>query len=95
MMFAAISRQGHRDKGNMATIDWGNRLATVYTWARALTFTNTRAHLVITFEHRRELPRHDRPAGRTPPGQFPLVRMAFFADPEGNLIELLHRPQAS
>jgi NADH dehydrogenase len=34
-------------------VDWGNRLATVYTWARALTFTNTRAHRVITVEQAR------------------------------------------
>ena len=29
-------------------IDWGNRIATMYTWARALTFTKNRAHRVIT-----------------------------------------------
>ena len=40
-------------------IDWGNRLATLYTWARALTFTNNRAHRVITFEQARyELTQH-------------------------------------
>jgi NADH dehydrogenase len=30
-------------------IGWGNRLGTVYTWARALTFRN-RAHRIIAFE---------------------------------------------
>ncbi|MGE3286559.1 MAG: NAD(P)/FAD-dependent oxidoreductase [Pseudonocardia sp.] len=30
-------------------IGWGNRLGTIYTWARALTFQN-RGHRVITFE---------------------------------------------
>jgi NADH dehydrogenase len=40
-------------------IDWGNRLATMYTWARALTFTKNRAHRVITFEQARyELTQH-------------------------------------
>jgi len=31
-------------------IGWGNRLGTVYTWARSLTFTKRRAHRIITFE---------------------------------------------
>ena len=31
-------------------IGWGNRLGTIYTWARALTFTKSRAHRIITFE---------------------------------------------
>ena len=34
-------------------IGWGNRLGTVYTWARALTFTQSRAHRIITFERAR------------------------------------------
>jgi NADH:ubiquinone reductase (H+-translocating) len=34
-------------------IGWGNRLGTVFSWARALTFSNTRAHRVITFEQAR------------------------------------------
>jgi len=31
-------------------VGWGNRLGTVYTWARSLTFTKNRAHRIITFE---------------------------------------------
>ena len=31
-------------------IGWGNRLGTLYTWARALTFSNNRGHRIITFE---------------------------------------------
>jgi NADH dehydrogenase len=31
-------------------IGWGNRLGTIYTWARALYFSKTRAHRVITYE---------------------------------------------
>jgi NADH dehydrogenase len=34
-------------------VGWGNRLAAIYTWARALTFTHNRAHRVITFEQAR------------------------------------------
>jgi NADH:ubiquinone reductase (H+-translocating) len=34
-------------------VGWGNRLAAIYTWARALTFANNRAHRVITFEQAR------------------------------------------
>jgi NADH dehydrogenase len=30
-------------------IGWGNRIGTLYTWARALTFSH-RAHRIITFE---------------------------------------------
>ena len=38
-------------------IGWGNRLGTIYTWARALTFSNNRGHRIITFEqaHQRAL----------------------------------------
>jgi NADH dehydrogenase len=31
-------------------IGWGNRLGTLYTWARALTFSRNRGHRIITFE---------------------------------------------
>jgi NADH dehydrogenase len=49
-------------------IDWGNRIATMYTWARALTFTKNRAHRVITFEQARyELTEHS-PDGEIPGG---------------------------
>ncbi len=34
-------------------VGWGNRLAAIYTWARALTFASNRAHRVITFEQAR------------------------------------------
>ena len=35
-------------------VGWGNRIGTMYTWARALTFTKSRAHRIITFEQARE-----------------------------------------
>jgi NADH dehydrogenase len=31
-------------------VGWGNRLGTMYTWARALVFTKNRGHRIITFE---------------------------------------------
>ena len=31
-------------------IGWGNRLGTLYTWARAIWFSNNRGHRIITFE---------------------------------------------
>jgi NADH:ubiquinone reductase (H+-translocating) len=34
----------------MYLIGWGNRLGTLYTWARALWFTHSRAHRIITYE---------------------------------------------
>jgi len=35
-------------------VGWGNRLGTVYTWARSLTFTKHRAHRIITFEQAKQ-----------------------------------------
>ncbi len=35
-------------------IGWGNRLGTIYTWARALTFSRNRGHRIITFEQAHE-----------------------------------------
>ena len=35
-------------------IDWGNRLGTLYTWARAIWFGHSRAHRVITFNTAKE-----------------------------------------
>jgi len=34
-------------------IGWGNRLGTIYTWARALTFSRNRGHRLITFDDAR------------------------------------------
>jgi NADH:ubiquinone reductase (H+-translocating) len=40
-------------------IGWGNRVAAVFNWARALTFTKNRPHRTITYEHARyELTHH-------------------------------------
>ena len=35
-------------------IGWGNRLGTLYTWARAMVFSKNRAHRIITFEKAQE-----------------------------------------
>jgi len=48
-------------------IGWGNRLGTLYTWARAMWFSNNRGHRVITFEQAgdelsSDLPPSGRPA---------------------------------
>jgi NADH dehydrogenase len=54
-------------------IGWGNRLGTLYTWARALTFSNNRGHRIITFEQANRQSRHpdereeDEPAPVAPP----------------------------
>jgi NADH dehydrogenase len=54
-------------------IGWGNRLGTLYTWARALVFSKNRGHRIITFERahdqaqeHRQLP--TRPAADDPTG---------------------------
>ena len=31
-------------------VDWGNRLGTIFAWARTLTFSKNRTHRIITFE---------------------------------------------
>jgi NADH dehydrogenase len=49
----------------MYLIGWGNRLGTLYTWARALWFSHNRGHRIITFETARE----DAVEGRTPAGR--------------------------
>jgi NADH dehydrogenase len=53
-------------------IGWGNRLGTLYTWARALIFSHNRGHRIITFDqaHRQARPGQARAepgrAGREP-----------------------------
>src|SRR6266567_4356392 len=40
-------------------IGWGNRIAAVFNWARALTFAKNRPHRTITYEHaQNELAEH-------------------------------------
>jgi NADH dehydrogenase len=50
-------------------IGWGNRLGTIYTWARALTFSRNRGHRIITFEQaQHQATEHVHPAlGSAPP----------------------------
>jgi NADH dehydrogenase len=38
----------------MYLVGWGNRLGTLYTWARALWFSHNRGHRIITFEGAKE-----------------------------------------
>jgi NADH dehydrogenase len=46
-------------------VGWGNRLGTLYTWARALWFSHNRGHRIITFESSRS----DLTTGRTASGR--------------------------
>jgi NADH dehydrogenase len=46
-------------------VGWGNRLGTLYTWARALWFSHNRGHRIITFESSRS----DLTPGRTAAGR--------------------------
>jgi len=66
-------------------IGWGNRLGTLYTWARAMWFSNNRGHRIITFERAGdELTEDLPPSGRPPPilpAQGPLVGAAAVAPP--------------
>jgi NADH dehydrogenase len=49
----------------MYLVGWGNRLGTVYTWARALWFSKNRGHRIITFESAK----NDVTEGRTAAGR--------------------------
>jgi NADH dehydrogenase len=49
-------------------IGWGNRLGTLYTWARGLVFTKNRGHRIITFEQANDrLDEHLTASGRPAP----------------------------
>jgi NADH dehydrogenase len=62
-------------------VGWGNRLGTLYTWARALWFSHNRGHRIITFETSRSdvapdrtaagRPRHVLPSTTPPPSTPP------------------------
>jgi NADH:ubiquinone reductase (H+-translocating) len=41
-------------------VGWGNRIGTLYTWARAFLFSSGRANRVITYENAREDVSHGR-----------------------------------
>ena len=45
----------------MYLVGWGNRVGTMYTWARAFLFSGGRAHRIITYENATG----DLPGGRT------------------------------
>jgi NADH dehydrogenase len=49
----------------MYLVGWGNRLGTVYTWARGVWFSKNRGHRIITFESARD----DIAEGRTAAGR--------------------------
>ena len=44
-------------------IGWGNRLGTLYTWARALWFTHNRVHRISPLDQAYDEMKHERPAG--------------------------------
>jgi NADH dehydrogenase len=57
-------------------IGWGNRLGTLYTWARALWFTHNRAHRIITLDQACDEMKHERPTGRVVRSAEPRVTSA-------------------
>src|SRR6478752_3087366 len=55
-------------------VGWGNRLGTLYTWGRAIWFSNNRGHRIITFERTMVELDENRKKGRAPvvlPGSSP------------------------
>jgi NADH dehydrogenase len=49
-------------------VGWGNRIGTIYTWARALWFSHSRAHRIITYESARNDVSEDRSVAGRPKG---------------------------
>jgi NADH dehydrogenase len=47
-------------------VGWGNRLGTMYTWARALVFSKNRGHRIITFEQAHSQVEHHHPEPERP-----------------------------
>ena len=67
-------------------VGWGNRLGTMYTWARAIWFSNNRGHRIITFERAgTELPqgvtRSGRPSPIMPAGSSSTAAVPAAAEP--------------
>jgi len=56
-------------------IGWGNRVGTLYAWARAMWFSNNRGHRIITFE-RAESEVEERGAGGCPAAVLPASKPA-------------------
>ena len=55
-------------------VGWGNRIGTMYTWARALVFTKNRGHRIITFEQAHKAAEGSRPSPAVtsdPPAELP------------------------
>jgi NADH dehydrogenase len=52
----------------MYLIGWGNRLGTMYTWLRALVFSKSRGHRIITFEQATDRLDEARPLATRPAG---------------------------
>ena len=52
----------------MYLIGWGNRLGTLYTWLRALVFSKSRGHRIITFEQATDQLDEARPLTSRPAG---------------------------
>jgi NADH dehydrogenase len=57
-------------------IGWGNRIGTIYTWARGMWFGHIRAHRVITFESARDEVSEDRTASGRPAPVMPIAEVS-------------------
>jgi NADH:ubiquinone reductase (H+-translocating) len=71
-------------------VGWGNRLGTLYTWARALWFSHNRGHRIITFDSSRDELASGRTASGRPTPIMPRgtpVRDPATADPPGGSAE--------
>jgi NADH dehydrogenase len=67
-------------------VGWGNRLGTLYTWARALWFSHNRGNRIITFDSSREELTSGRTAAGRPAPIMPrgVVRDSATAGPPGS-----------
>jgi NADH dehydrogenase len=58
----------------MYLVGWGNRLGTMYTWARALYLSKNRGHRIITFEQAHHRLEEDRTGRGRPATILPRAR---------------------
>ena len=72
----------------MYLVGWGNRIGTMYSWARAMYFGHNRAHRIISFrEQSYELARERRRAGAPTP-----IEMGTAAEPAAASIGVGSQP---
>jgi NADH dehydrogenase len=64
-------------------IGWGNRLGTLYTWGRALTFSRNRGHRIITFQQAHDRAEETRDTPPVTPAEVTAAEVTVKGEPVG------------